>query len=88
MRRRRFEEFESDEHVFRFLYDKDEPDLLHMEASHGLTVDDAIDTFLDGQNSTMERTTSEQKMALRRLEHCIRTSEFGGSGLIERKSIF
>jgi hypothetical protein len=37
------------------LCDKDQQDLLHIEASHGLTVD-AIDTFFDGQNSTMERT--------------------------------
>src|SRR5271155_5657469 len=53
---RRYEEFEAEGHVFRFLYDKEQPDRLHVEVSHGLQVEGAIDVFFDGAHTTRERS--------------------------------
>jgi hypothetical protein len=36
---------------FIFKYDDDAPDLLHIYARHLTTIDDALDTFFDGQTA-------------------------------------
>lgn len=53
---RRYEEFEYEGYTFRFLYDREFADRLHVEASHGLSAEEAIDVFFDGAHTTRERT--------------------------------
>jgi hypothetical protein len=48
----RYKQVEEDGIRFVFKYEDDAPDLLHIYARHLTSIDDALDTFFDGEQET------------------------------------
>jgi hypothetical protein len=51
---RKYKTVEEHGHRFVFAYDDDAPDLLHIYVRHLTSVDDALDTFFNGQTKRNE----------------------------------